>query len=57
MGFFAVYPLPVIDFPFQNETFSTFQESTSGFSDPENIGKGLLHGVIHVFISSNSSPK
>ena len=43
------FPL-VIDFPFENDEFLTFKDSTNEFRDHENIGKDILHGKIRVFI-------
>ena len=49
--------LGAIDFPFENETFSKFQDSTNDFRDPENIEKDILHGKIRVFYRSVASPQ
>ena len=49
--------LKLTDFLFENEEFLTFQKGTNEFSDPQNRGKDILHGVIRVFVSSTASPK
>ena len=45
-----------IDFPFENDEFLMFQDSTNEFRDPENIEKDILHGKIRVFFRSVASP-
>ena len=49
--------LAIIDFPFENDEFLTFQDSTNEFRDPENIQKDILHSKIRVFFRSVASPK
>ena len=49
--------LAIIDFPFENDEFLTFQDSTNEFRDPENIQKDTLDGKIRVFLRSVASPQ
>ena len=49
--------LAAIDFPFKNDEFLTFQDSTNEFRDPENIQKDTLDGKIRVFFHSVASPQ
>ena len=49
--------LAAIDFPFKNDEFVTFQDSTNEFRDPENIEKDTLDGKIRVFFRSVASPQ
>ena len=44
-------------FPFENNEFLTFQDSTNEFKDPENIEKDTLDGKIRVFFRSVASPQ
>ena len=47
--------LPAIDFPFENDEFLTFPDSTNKFRGPENIEKDILHSKIGVFFRSVAS--
>ena len=49
--------LAIIEFPFDNDEFIFFQDSTNGFRDPENIHKDTLDGKIRVFFRSVASPQ
>ena len=49
--------LAIIDFPFQNDEFLTFQDSTNEFRDPEYMQKYTLDGEIRIFFRSVASPK
>ena len=49
--------LGAIDFPFENDEFLTFQDSTNEFRDPENIQKDKLDGKICIFFRSIASPQ
>ena len=49
--------LAAIDFSFENDEFSTSQDSINEFRDPENIEKDILHGKIHVVFRSVASPQ
>ena len=41
----------ISDFPFENEAFLTFEDSTNEFRDPEYTGKDILLFEIRVSIS------
>ena len=49
--------LTAIDFPFENDEFLTFQDSTNEFRDPKNIQKDILHSKIRIFFRSVASPQ
>ena len=49
--------LAIIDFPFENDEFLIFQDSTNEFRDPENIQKDILQSKIRVIFRSVASPK
>ena len=49
--------LAAIDFPFENDEFLTFQDSTNEFRDAEKIQKDTLDGKIRVFFRSVPSPQ
>ena len=49
--------LAAIDFPFENDEFLTFQDSTNEFRGPANKEKDILHGKIRVFLRSVVNPQ